>query len=60
MPDKSFMRSITAIAVSTLIVGFPAATSADTPDLKQNTVLSGLESPWDMAFLPDRAMFFTE
>ncbi|GGY71762.1 PQQ-dependent sugar dehydrogenase [Marinobacter zhanjiangensis] len=60
MPYKSPLRSIGAIAASALIVGLPAVASADTPDLEQNTVLSGLDNPWDMAFLPDGAMLFTE
>ena len=33
---------------------------ASTPSLSHSTVLSGLEDPWDMAFLPDGTMFFTE
>ncbi len=30
------------------------------PKLTHETVLTGLESPWDMAFLDDGTMFFTE
>jgi glucose/arabinose dehydrogenase len=30
------------------------------PNLKVTTVLSGLDVPWDLAFLPDRTMIFTE
>jgi glucose/arabinose dehydrogenase len=30
------------------------------PTIKSAVVLSGLENPWDMAFLPDGTMFFTE
>lgn len=33
---------------------------ADAPSLSHETVLSGLDNPWDMAFLPDGTMFFTE
>ncbi len=36
------------------------AASADVPALSHAVVLSGLEAPWDMAFLPDGTMFFTE
>ncbi len=36
------------------------AASADTPTLSYETVLTDLEDPWDMAFLPDGTMFFTE
>jgi glucose/arabinose dehydrogenase len=37
-----------------------AATSTVAPTLTPTSVLSGLEFPWDMAFLPDGTMFFTE
>ena len=30
------------------------------PSIKSDAVLKGLENPWDMAFLPDGTMFFTE
>jgi len=41
--------------------GLPAAAQdGDVPSLTATTVLSGLDLPWDMAFLPDGAMFFTE
>lgn len=33
---------------------------AATPNLTATTVLSKLSNPWDMAFLPDGTMFFTE
>ncbi len=32
----------------------------DVPKIKSSVLLKGLESPWDMAFLPDGTMFFTE
>lgn len=34
--------------------------STVTPALEQTVVLSGLQSPWDLAFTPDGAMLFTE
>lgn len=34
--------------------------AADVPVLTHTTVLTGRENPWDMAFLPDGTMFFTE
>ena len=37
-----------------------AETGANTTSLKSTVVLSDLESPWDMAFLSDGTMFFTE
>ena len=33
---------------------------AAAPNLTATTVLSKLSNPWDMAFLPDGTMFFTE
>lgn len=46
-------------------VVFPAATvtaaeNGNVPKLTHTKVLEGLENPWDMAFLPDGTMFFTE
>lgn len=32
----------------------------DVPTIKSSVLMSGLENPWDMAFLPDGTMFFTE
>lgn len=37
-----------------------AAPSAGAPALSRSVVLDGLDGPWDMAFLPDGAMLFTE
>ncbi len=48
----------TLCAFVALTLAMPAA--ADGPSLSHSTVLSGLESPWDMAFLEDGTMFFTE
>lgn len=62
MPRKLTTRSLGAITVSALVACLPvtAIASSGAPSLKQTTVLSDLESPWDMAFLPDGTMFFTE
>lgn len=30
------------------------------PSIKSDAVMTGLENPWDMAFLPDGTMFYTE
>ncbi len=39
----------------------PAATPADeTPRLTRTVVMTGLQSPWDIAFTPDGVMLFTE
>ncbi len=37
-----------------------AQTGVNTTSLQHEVVLSGLNSPWDMAFLDDGTMFFTE
>jgi aldose sugar dehydrogenase len=37
-----------------------AAAQPAAPVLAHTTILSKLDSPWDMAFLPDGTMFFTE
>ncbi|KAF0675245.1 PQQ-dependent sugar dehydrogenase [Profundibacterium mesophilum] len=59
----------TAIApwlVSTAACALALATPAlaqsgmNTSNLQHEVVLSDLENPWDMAFLPDGTMFFTE
>ncbi|WP_166253653.1 PQQ-dependent sugar dehydrogenase [Marinobacter salicampi] len=62
MSQKPSPRALGAIAASALMAALPIAASSDTdtPELKHTTVLSGLENPWGMAFLPDGAMLFTE
>ena len=37
-----------------------AQTGANTTSLQHSVVLEGLENPWDMAFLDDGTMFYTE
>lgn len=37
-----------------------STTTVQAPNLSATTVLSKLSNPWDMAFLPDGTMFFTE
>lgn len=51
----------TSIAAA-LAIGAPALaqTGANTSSLEHSVVLEGLENPWDMAFLDDGTMFFTE
>jgi glucose/arabinose dehydrogenase len=54
--------------LSTVAAGLLAATSTivaaqsgmNTTSLKSTVVLENLENPWDMAFLDDNTMFFTE
>jgi glucose/arabinose dehydrogenase len=38
----------------------PEPTVTDAPELTRTVVLGSLENPWDIAFAPDGAMFFTE
>jgi len=38
----------------------PSAASGAAPNLTHSVVLTKLDSPWDMAFLPNGTMFFTE
>ncbi|GHC38596.1 PQQ-dependent sugar dehydrogenase [Aidingimonas halophila] len=62
MSPRFATRSAYGIVTLAMITGLSTAafSSTDTPDLSQETLLSGLEDPWDMAFLPDGTMFFTE
>jgi glucose/arabinose dehydrogenase len=53
------VRAAVAAAVACASIATPAM-AQDAPNLVHTTVLSGLENPWDMAFLPDGTMFFTE
>ncbi|MDM0022838.1 PQQ-dependent sugar dehydrogenase [Variovorax saccharolyticus] len=51
----------TPSAVTTAPTPAPASTAqAPVPALSYEVILTKLESPWDMAFLPDGTMFFTE
>ena len=38
----------------------PAIPSGKTPSIKTSTLVDGLEIPWDIAFLPDGSMLYTE
>lgn len=56
----------TAIAVSAVVLGSAMSAGADNhkgmdvPEIEATELLTGLENPWDMAFLSDGTMFFTE
>ncbi len=54
--------SLCALLASGMAHGVAHAASSgnDVPRLTHTSVLSGLDNPWDMAFLPDGTMFFTE
>ena len=57
---------LSGVMTSALVFGMPLAAQADdskgmdVPKIKSEVVLQGLENPWDMAFLPDGTMFYTE
>src|SRR5690606_19606222 len=38
----------------------PPPPSSEVPELDREVVVAGLQSPWDLAFAPDGAMFFTD
>jgi aldose sugar dehydrogenase len=48
------------VASATLAAFTPAIAQTGAPGLTHSVVLSKLDSPWDMAFLPGGAMLFTE
>ncbi|NMG40973.1 PQQ-dependent sugar dehydrogenase [Chelativorans sp. ZYF759] len=52
--------SLTTVAAVAAVVLVPAAALAEEPGLTYETVLTDLQDPWDMAFLPDGTMFYTE
>jgi aldose sugar dehydrogenase len=58
MTRRPQLASFGAAVATAMACGLPAA--ADAPSLSATTILSGLQEPWDMAFLPDGTMFFTE
>jgi len=61
MKTKLTMGAIGAVMAS--VVAYSPAFAdghANAPKLANTTILTGLENPWDMAFLPDGTMFFTE
>lgn len=60
MRQKPSLRTLSFAAASAVLVSLPLAAQAEVPNITQTVVLDGLESPWDMAFLPDGTMFFTE
>ncbi|MEO0909812.1 MAG: PQQ-dependent sugar dehydrogenase, partial [Pseudomonadota bacterium] len=65
---KKIISSLfSGVMATAMIAGVPSAAKADghsgamdVPKIKAEVVLQGLENPWDMAFLPDGTMFFTE
>ncbi|MEM7694536.1 MAG: PQQ-dependent sugar dehydrogenase [Pseudomonadota bacterium] len=62
MLQGQFKRAIglTAIAAAALATTSTAALATNTTSLQHEVVLENLQNPWDMAFLADGTMFFTE
>jgi aldose sugar dehydrogenase len=64
---KSSARVLTVPVVASLLAGTAmlsspavAQTGMNTTRLQSEVVLDGLDNPWDMAFLEDGTMLFTE
>ena len=53
------LAGLVALAVGVSVFSAPVL-AQNAPTLKQTTVLEDLENPWDMAFLEDGTMFYTE
>ena len=59
--SSQWLVSLAAVALLGVPSSFALAqTGANTTSLEHSVVLEGLENPWDMAFLEDGTMFFTE
>jgi aldose sugar dehydrogenase len=59
--SRSALASLTAAAsVAALSTAALAQTGMNTTSMSHEVVLDDLENPWDMAFLEDGTMFFTE
>ncbi|OEY67506.1 PQQ-dependent sugar dehydrogenase [Marinobacter sp. X15-166B] len=52
--------SLRSLCVAVALAGLPLAVQAKAPQISQSVYMDGLESPWDLAFMPDGTMFFTE
>ncbi len=59
---RSTLPILASLLAGTAIMSFPAFAQdgMNTTNLKHEVVLDGLENPWDMAFLDDGTMLFTE
>ena len=61
MVSKKYLIPIKKLSLGLCCTMMLLATSAfAAPKITHEVVLSGLSNPWDMAFLPDGTMFFTE
>ena len=57
--SRPFFTSL-LLGTSTLVTPALAQSGMNTSSLQQEVVLEGLENPWDMAFLDNGTMLFTE
>jgi len=55
-----FQRRLPAVLLTAVGLFAAGSASADAPTVTVEPFLEGLEMPWDMAFLSDGTMFFTE
>ena len=66
---NKFEKAVSTVAASAvMLVGLVSNAHADghgshgmnIPTIESSELMTGLESPWDMSFLPDGTMFYTE
>lgn len=57
--NTSRFHKVMGVAIGAALLSFPAM-AQNTTSLKHTAVLEDLENPWDMAFLDDGTMFYTE
>jgi glucose/arabinose dehydrogenase len=60
MSRRLTLAAASAVVAAAMAAAAPGAATAAAPGLSHTAVMTGLESPWDMAFLPDGTMFYTE
>ena len=59
--SSKYVVTFVAVLAATTALSVPMmAQATNTTSLSHAVVLDGLESPWDMAFLDDGTMFYTE
>jgi glucose/arabinose dehydrogenase len=59
-PSRAISHAAIAVALAAVALPAAAQTGMNTSNLTHEVVLEGLDSPWDVAFLDDGTMFFTE
>jgi len=60
MKKSSYIRYVGVVTASSVLLSLPMSLQAQPPQISQTVFMDGLENPWDMAFLSDGTMFFTE